>query len=77
MTRPPLRESLREAMLGYREWLRGKGRDPIEGSAGWVKRVADGLPEAEAFSIEEAARRAAADRKHNELMRRLKDSDTR
>lgn len=75
--RPDTKTAARAALQAYRDWLRAKGRDPKEDSAYWVIRTANGLEEADRFLEQDEQRRAEADRRHRELMRRLKESDTR
>lgn len=77
MPRPDTKTAARQALQAYRDWLKAKGRDPKEDSAYWVLRTANGLADADQHLQRDAAQRAEADRKHIELQRRLKESDTR
>lgn len=77
MPRPDTKTAARQALQAYRDWLKARGKDPKEASAYWVIRTANGLADADQHLQRDAARRAEADRKHIELQRRLKESDTR
>ena len=81
MTSAKDRADAREALRSYMAHLQAtKGlskEDARREAEYWVQRVTQGLPAAEAFTVAEAAKRAEADQRHTELMRRLKDSDTR
>ena len=74
MPRPDTKTAARAALQAYRDWLKAKGRDPKEDSAYWVIRTANGLEDADRHLQQDQERRAEADRRHLELMRRLKDS---
>lgn len=77
MPRPDTKTAARQALQAYRDWLKARGKDPKEASAYWVIRTANGLADADRHLARDAERRAEADRKHIELQRRLKESDTR